>query len=485
MASTISVTGSPQDLQPGYNPSVWWFKSSSVGQPGYRFYIEVYNTASTLLATYRLAPEPSTNLGVLDVTRLLRNFLSSDYNTSSVQLTPNSWKGYFLKCYDEYSIPTSYTDFVQLGATDITALAVASHPYVVGDQITISQAAGYAYPVLQGVHTVVAGTTPTRIALDVSWGLVSAHTGTHTGTTIFSDNRKTLTFQMTSSTLYVFNGSVPFVDFATWSSTAYKMIAPSHSTKFLTSMPRKNFYIYETQDIRLNFSNFLLGNIKNLDIKNSNGEHYIMGGPGIPVVTNEAVIGVNCGPSSLTAINNVSTFTGSTFPVVKPDTEWYTVQVFSTGGSAVGEIIKINIDRRCRIWDWEILFMDRMGSMLSYSFQLRGDLTTNNDKSTFKKLAGGLVSNTYSYNTKDVGESTYNVNYNETRQLNTNWMDDDMSIYFQELVSSPVTYLKLESGTYVSVIVTNKSMVEQRQKNKRMVKYTIDVKFSNNQNINI
>jgi hypothetical protein len=64
-------------------------------------------------------------------------------------------------------------------------------------------------------------------------------------------------------------------------------------------------------------------------------------------------------------------------------------------------------------------------------------------------------------------------------------MDDASSLYFQELISSPVTYLKTESGTYVAVIVTDSSSVEQRQIDKRLIKYTVNVRFANSDNINI
>jgi hypothetical protein len=134
--------------------------------------------------------------------------------------------------------------------------------------------------------------------------------------------------------------------------------------------------------------------------------------------------------------------------------------------------------------------MDRMGSFGSFAFQLRDTVTNNNQKSTFKRLAGGLgvdatSSPAYTYDSKSTGEQVYNVNFDKVQQLTTNWMDDASSLYFQELVTSPVTYLKTESGTYVAVVVTDSSSVEQRQIDKRLIKYTVNVRFANSDNINI
>jgi hypothetical protein len=175
--------------------------------------------------------------------------------------------------------------------------------------------------------------------------------------------------------------------------------------------------------------------------------------------------------------------------LVKPNTKYYDVYV-EVGGVQYSEMIRFYIDNRCIINPFEISFMDRMGSFGSFAFQLRDTVTNNNQKSTFKKLAGGLGvngigSSGYAYESTAKGEQVYNVNFDKVQQLTTNWMDDASSLYFQELVTSPVTYLKTESGTYVAVIVTDSSMVEQRQIDKRLIKYTVNVRFANADNINI
>jgi hypothetical protein len=79
----------------------------------------------------------------------------------------------------------------------------------------------------------------------------------------------------------------------------------------------------------------------------------------------------------------------------------------------------------------------------------------------------------------------FNVDFGKTQQLTTNWMDDASSLYFQELITSPVTYLKVDTNVYVAVVITDTSSVEQRQLDKRLIKYTINVRFANNETINI
>lgn len=487
---SVTVVAQPQTLQPGYNPSIWYFNSTNNWKPGFRYFAEVQGVgplAGIVLGTYRLAPALTTGYGVLDLTRLVKNFVSSDYLNTGVHLTPNSWMGYVIKVYEEYSIPFVYTNFTNPSG-NLTALYDATNTmtFLPGDQINIAQNDnGVLNPVLQGIHTVIAPTDPTidpnTVYIDVPWDTLSS--GTVGGSAIYADNRKTVVgTPPTAGPVYIFNGAVPFLDYPNWDASNYKMTSPSNRPMFLTSMPRKTFSVYETQDVRLNFANYFTGTSKVIYFTNDTGD--ILSVTTGTSVAAQAVIGANVGPTA-----NPTTVVAGTIPLIKPTTKYYNVSVYDNAGHRLSEEITFNIDRRCKIQDFEILFMDRMGSLNSFAFELRGDVTNNNTKSTFKKLVGGYGiiggGSGYTYNSYDTGEQVSNVNFNQTQQLNTNWMNDDMSLYFQELVTSPVTYLKVGTNTYVPIVVTNTNMVEKRQIDKRLVRYTIDVKFSNNANINI
>jgi hypothetical protein len=484
VAADIISVGNPQEFQPAYNPSVWYFDSLRKNEPGYRYFVEVLNPSNVVIGSYRFVPAITTGYAVVDLTRILKNFVSFDDTTVGVQKVPNSWFGYSLKVYDEFSVPYVYDDYANPSA-DLTSLQATSntHNFIVGDQVTVAQTdGGVLKPMLQGVHSViyptVAGTSDLYIDVPFSTVGTGAAVG---GSVIYSDNRKTISVVGFQSELYhIFNGAVPFVDFIRWLSSDYIMDAVSGSRKFLTSIPRE-FYVTPTQDIRLNFANWFT-NHQSLWFENSNGD--LLELTTATVMTGEAVISASVGPTT----TMTSIITGTT-PLIKPDTTYYDVMV-AQSGVQYSEVIRFYLDKRCSINPFEISFMDRMGSFGSFAFQLRDTVTNNNQKSTFKRLAGGLGvdatnSPAYTYNSKATGEQVYNVNFDKVQQLTTNWMDDASSLYFQELISSPVTYLKTEDGTYVAVIVTDSSSVEQRQIDKRLIKYTVNVRFANSDNINI
>ena len=87
-------------------------------------------------------------------------------------------------------------------------------------------------------------------------------------------------------------------------------------------------------------------------------------------------------------------------------------------------------------------------------------------------------------------------------------MTETMGRYFEQLMSSPMTYLKLvryladetgeimgieneecisripESTTYVPVMVMNNTYDIQKQRNKNLIRQNINVRFSNQDNVN-
>jgi hypothetical protein len=142
------------------------------------------------------------------------------------------------------------------------------------------------------------------------------------------------------------------------------------------------------------------------------------------------------------------------------------------------------IDKRCKIEDYEIVFMDRLGSMVSYAFQLRAAERGTIVRTDYKQQLGGIVGDKWTYNTFDRGTTNINTQVDKTLTLNTDWMNDDMSVYFEELLTSPKTFLKVD-GIYVACNVVDAAFEVTRQKNKNLIRKTITVKYSNQNAINI
>ena|SRR3990172_3518593 len=487
---TITLKAEPQLLTPGYNPSVWYFDSTNKALPGFRYLVKVYSSTTILLATYRFVGRPSDGYAVVDLTKLLKNFVSFDKDINTeVDQVPNSWFGYYLTVQEEYNTSYLYDDFTWYPG-NITNLesnvTMDTHNFNPGDQIFVAQTDGGALkPGIEGVHTVIAPTVAgtSDLYTDIDFAVIGSGVAVG-GTVTYADNRKTVSaviYDGSSNKHYIFNGALPFNSFPTYDYQDYIMngIGSPAAAILLTSMPRDGFYITPTQDVLINFANYFTNN-DIVHFENDGGD--ILSVTYYTIGSTEPILRANVSPTSPTTV------VSGTAPLLKANTEWYDVWVEGPN-TQMSEKIRFYIDRRCVINDAEILFMDRMGSFNSFAFQLRNKKVYANTKSTYKKMAGDLGvggdgNPGYTYTPIDRGENVYNVDMEQTIELNTNWMDDSASIYFQELVTSPVTYLK-ENGIYRSVVITNTSMEEKRQVDKKLIKYTISVSISNNSTINI
>jgi hypothetical protein len=179
--------------------------------------------------------------------------------------------------------------------------------------------------------------------------------------------------------------------------------------------------------------------------------------------------------------------------------EWY--DVFFGNGSTLPQQdsvkYRIYIDRRPSISEHELLFLDRLGSWSSFSFQLRAYERGDVSRDMYNRDVVGYVnaSDEWTYSTEDFGFNTFNINVIKRMELNTNWMTQEMATYFEELVTSPQVFIKSvsytcgedltpSSSTYQPVIVETNAYEMLNQRNKNLMRHSISVRFANQDNIN-
>jgi len=167
----------------------------------------------------------------------------------------------------------------------------------------------------------------------------------------------------------------------------------------------------------------------------------------------------------------------------------------NVGCQEITERLRIYINRNCPINQTQILFMDRLGSWSSYAFPLRTLESGNVEKRQFRKEAGdiSLPFSKWQYNSYDKGLSSFHIQHYKEFTLNTDFMPDCMSVYFEELRTSPYTYIKFdadirqdfEPNTWYAVEILDRQWTTTRSKNKKLIRYTIRVRTSIDNPINI
>jgi len=480
----------PQKISPAYNPLVFAFSGSNVTEEGYRYVIDIYPTGvATKLASFRIVPQVD-ETGYIDVSRVLSSNLSGQFDALNLSaITPtNTYLNYELRIGEEFNVTWPYDDFefYSSGSSEFNAYvqlnqtgSSQAHTYVVGDQINITT----AKEGINGLQTVVEVPSAYKIVIGIPFSDIGSGVAVG-GTVAYADNRKTLFEDIINNSGYTaYNGAFSMVDFLSYDYQDFAIANSFSSTKrALTNMPN-NFIVTPTQDLWLNFLyDTNSGLQQTIRFRNDSGDEFskaIYTNPFLDPIRQVAV-----GPNNNFTLDTGTTVVVSgTFPLIKPDTEYYEVYSRRSTGES-GKTYRINLDKRCKIEDYEIVFMDRLGSMVSYAFQLRAAERGTIVRTDYKQQLGSVIGNAWTYNTYDRGTTNINTQVDKTLTLNTDWMNDDMSVYFEELLTSPKTFLKVD-GIYVACNVVDSAFETIRQKNKNLIRKTITVKYSNQNAINI
>jgi hypothetical protein len=129
------------------------------------------------------------------------------------------------------------------------------------------------------------------------------------------------------------------------------------------------------------------------------------------------------------------------------------------------------------------MFLDRKGGWGSFAFGLKDKQIIKSKKNIYQKELGTIDNTGFSYELNDTGFETYFANLEEEWELNTNWMSEENSLYFEQLVSSPKAFIKID-GVYYAINILTDQTERERFKNKHLIRKTITIKFSNTEYIN-
>ena len=477
-----------QPLMPAYNPIKFIYDSSNNNLQGFKYIYDIYQSGTAnKIAEYRVMPTYGTGYGEIDLSKLLQAQVSYDLNltNTTVYNAVNSHYQYDVKVGEEYLTTTSYSNPLVNSGGNVRINVV--NTFVAGDQINITQAAGgiAANPNLEGLFTV--------LSVGVGFLVVSSPWATVTninidGAITYADGRKTVTRDIiTAIKNFVFNGAIRWVEWPAYDYNDYML--NSFQDKLLTNLPDNNFYATLSQDLWLNaVANGSPTAPDTMEFTTSDGDTFEKN-----VTAADHVSGISMGPNNYGLLSVVS----GALPMIKPTTEWYNV-VYVRNGVPSSRRYYVNLDRRVRTVEHSILFLDRMGSWGSFAFTGRAYTTGEVTREQFNKDIPGYVETAgidrWLYKTTETGTTNTYISTDTTISLNTDWMNQDMALYFTELISSPNTYIKIsnydadcelpESEEYVSCTIITSSFEEFKQRNKNLIKQSIVVKLANNNIVN-
>lgn len=478
----------PQKWTPVYNPVLFKFSLPNYSETGFDYYLELKNELTNkTIAKFIVKPDVDGS-GYVDISKHLSNLTTYDFGlTISNDNCKNSFVKYSLGLGYQLNQTWNYSDYhlFTFDGKNYTELVddvgLITPNFSVGDLVNITTSIGVTQPI-NGLHKVVA-VFENSIVVDV---IYPGGTGYPVGGNIkFADNRKTLYPNLYVSTNnFVWNGAM---DWKTWKSYLKEFLvikedSGTNDVNLLTSLKSltNDYIVTTTQDFWLN-----------LAVADPQVKYYAKFDNDFGQTFSVAI-----GTSSTDGyvkqfkikINDLINY-GFT-----PNTNWVKFYIVDESNIRVTNEYKLNVDKRCKIENYEILFLDRFGSFQSFAFPLRAYTKGNIKREDFNKQidwfsnynpTGPRQSSNQTIDLTDAGRTLWNVEVVKELTLNTNWMTDEMSVLFEELLTSPATFIKLGEFEYYPCIVKETSFDVTRQKNKKLIKKEVTVTYSNDNPINI
>jgi len=479
MAITIESTNQGK-ISAGYNPLRWYLSSTNVNEKAFRYIVEVFKSGTaTKLFEKKYAPRPSDGWAEIDISRDVQNFLSAHnpFSNSDYQNAPEHYLKFDIKFGEEYIVAWNFDDYIfNSGLTGFNQTPnITAHPFIIGDQVRVELNTTYNdfRDALNGLFTVTLTPDNYTVVTQLPW---IGSGGATSGKIYYADNRKSrflnLTNQLNKTTA---NLAISLKSMNSFTGDQFLLGTPTVG-RFLTDMPRivkQN----ENQDNWLVFFNSYTARTLRLTFENDLGD---IAYRTITTTTAQGIVQIASG------LGNQGTLTidSGTLPIVKDDAKIVNVYLTNTSGTPLSEVISYQIDRRCNISDYEIVFMDRLGTFANFAMQLRAYEKGQVNRLTYNKQFGDVVAGLVTFNTWESGTTTYHVDNTKELTLNTNYLTDRESVYFEQLMTSGYVFLKV-GNDYFACQVTESGYDVDRTKNGNLIRKSVTVRYAVQNPINV
>ena len=494
----LSKIQDPIYITPVYNPINFTLSASTTSEENFRYICYLTDCNDNLLTTITQPPRPDNVLGFFNVQKLCAAYvtpLTPSKLFTQLYKTPEQacFKAKFAESYTIYYTCTSVNiDVSPVDGYDLQFYFNDDHGFNVGDIISFS-GTGAIGDLYNNTWQVIA--TPSNTTINVN-GLNQGTTNSGTTATcvLASHQRTTLSAQTNMEyEFWVNNSALGTCDFLD-----YKLIDYDISNNAEWPI---NWYNNIPQPFTLRYGNYLDAVVLysqsaypsntplNIIVRtyDNTGGTYTYTSPNIPDASwsGASTFVIPCGPSNLNNANVTSTWTptgAATFPIIKTNTTSYDVRL-KNGFAFPTNNLEFTIDNTCsKYTNFELNFLDTYGNYIPINFTLVQRKNVSVQRNTFKKSLGQVTTASGGfYECDDRGLTILNNIIQYTYTLQTNWMSEDMSLYYEQLITSPNVFWNYEgTGSFLPVVLTTNSVDVLDKKNSRLIQYSLTMTPSNN-----
>ena len=169
---------------------------------------------------------------------------------------------------------------------------------------------------------------------------------------------------------------------------------------------------------------------------------------------------------------------------------YYTFQVIGSTGTVMSSLYRMNINcpNTKGFESIRLCWLNQWGTWDYYTFIMKSIKKISTKGSTYQQLEGSWNSSSYRIDSFRGGKKAFRVNATEKITMNTDFVNESESAWFEELINSPEVYLlkektsdKLNSSLnkYVTPVrLTTSSYTKKTVANDKLMQYTFEVEKS-------
>ena len=252
-----------------------------------------------------------------------------------------------------------------------------------------------------------------------------------------------------------------------------------HTLAFINDTDKFGSLLYAIEIIYYNADGSVAQAAQNISSSATNGGQL----PNAVTLDTERILYFGCGPANLQA--------QSAKTAARPPTNWdyYTVQGITSPSSAAVTSLYYFIKDECTKYKRVRLgFRNSLGCYDYFNFNMRSTETTDIKRNDYSTLLGEFSQSKYFYNNTQRGKTIRSVTATTKQTLETNWITEEDAILLKSLfVSSNVYIIKNRPNDQLynkAVVITNTSYIKKTSVNDNLIRYTINIEYSNSVNTN-
>jgi len=155
------------------------------------------------------------------------------------------------------------------------------------------------------------------------------------------------------------------------------------------------------------------------------------------------------------------------------ETLYYNITFCDINKVEKSETIRVDVDLNCyKHKGVQFLYLDNLGSYETLSVRMGDVKSFNTGRSEIKSNSNRVIGNEYKEVIGNRGRSVVNLRTIESREVITDWINDDETDDIISLYNSSDVYIIVDDKPY-PIIINNSSYIEKTINNNRVYNYTI------------